>query len=76
MSKRSEAAMAAMLDRIARAVSDRFDPRSEECIADGVDSLADELGEKPRTYIMTQVSSGWNGPRDALLAGRGPEQVK
>jgi len=36
-------AVRGMLDRIAAVVVDRFDPKSEECIADGVDSLVDEL---------------------------------
>lgn len=37
------AGLEAMLDRIERVVSGRFDPKVEECIADGVDSLADDL---------------------------------
>jgi hypothetical protein len=35
--------MSAMLDRIAETVGDYFNPRAEECIADGVDGLLDEL---------------------------------
>jgi hypothetical protein len=50
--------LTAMLDRIARVVSDRFDPKSEECIADGVDSLVDELAtlKKERDEARDQVA--------------------
>lgn len=41
-------AMSAMLDRIARVDGVEFDPAQEECVADGVDALADALKDTER----------------------------
>jgi hypothetical protein len=60
--------LTAMLDRIARVVSDRFDPKSEECIADGVDSLVDELAtlKKERDEARVRLDASRNAGREAV----------
>lgn len=35
----------AMLDRIAKTAADYFHPPAEECVADGVDAMADKIAE-------------------------------